>query len=273
MQDVLNKLVDFWNNVALGAVIRVICAFLILIIGIKLAKYLSRKIAKSRGIKRLGDTASEFLGNLLRGVFYIAVIFFALSTVGVSATVFASVITSAGIALGLALQGGLSNLAGGFIIVAFRPFEAGDYIEVGNYSGTVTDIGIFYTTLKTPDNRKIVLPNGVITSSEVTDYSTHATRRMDVVFSVSYSANSDDVRNAIAGVIDADERILKDPEPDIFMSAHAGSAVEWTARFWTPSEEYWNVRNEIFEKAKAAFDRNGIEIPFPQMDVHIREGK
>ena len=184
-----------------------------------------------------------------------------------------AVIGSAGVAIGLALQGGLSNIAGGLMIMIFRPFSVGDYISSSSGDGTVASIGIYHTTLVTPDCRRVVIPNSALTSSTVTNYSAEPRRRVDLDFSASYGDDIDKVRAAILSVANGIPQVLKDPAAEVMVSEHSDSAVKYRVRAWCKGEDYWTVYFALQENVKRAFDEAGISIPFPQVDVHMVDEK
>ncbi|MBO5261842.1 MAG: mechanosensitive ion channel [Clostridia bacterium] len=188
---------------------------------------------------------------------------------GFELSVFSAAIASLGVTIGLALQGGLSNIAGGIMVVAFKPFELGDFIETADVSGTVTDIGIFYTTVTTGDNKKVVIPNGTISNSVVTNYSTYDTRRIDFDFTISYNASIDDAKKVLLACAKSDERVLQDPQPRVMVTSHGESAITVRLRLWVKNADYWDVNFDMLELVKKTFDDTGIEIPYNQLDVHI----
>lgn len=266
----------WWENInvfisqpVVSIVVRVLAAVLVLFVGFKIARFISNRYEKSRSAAKLNKTVRNFLKNIIKISLYVAVVIVALVLLGFELSVFSAAIASLGVTIGLALQGGLSNIAGGIMVVAFKPFELGDYIETPDASGTVTDIGIFYTTLTTPDNRKVVVPNGTISNSVVTNYSTHETRRLDFDFSISYNTNIDDAKKVLLACAKSDERILQDPAPKVVISAHADSAITIKLRVWVKNSDYWNVNFDMLELVKKTFDNTGIEIPYNQLDVHI----
>ena len=182
-----------------------------------------------------------------------------------------ALIGAAGLAIGLALQGSLQNLASGVMLIVFRPFKDGDFVEAGGTMGVVEEIGIFTTKMRTGDNKEVIVPNGQIFGGIITNYSKRETRRVDMVFGIGYG---DDIRKAkdiISGIIAADERILKDPETLIAVGELADSSVNFNVRPWVKSGDYWGVYFDLNEKIKLAFDENGISIPFPQMDVYLQK--
>ena len=267
--DVWNGINEFIQKPVVSIVFRILAALLILVIGLKLSKFFARKYENSKGASRLSKTVRTFLALVIKIALYICVILCALIVLGFELSVFTAALASIGVTIGLALQGGLSNIAGGVLVVAFKPFELGDYIEAEGVSGTVTDIGIFYTTLTTPDNKKVVVPNGTISNTVVTNYSVHETRRIDFDFTISYNANIDDAKKVLLACAKSDERILSDPAPAVMITEHGSSSVGIRLRVWVKNSDYWNVNFAIMELVKRTFDDKGIEIPYNQLDVHI----
>lgn len=267
--DVWNGINEFIQKPVVSIVFRILAALLILVIGLKLSKFFARKYENSKGASRLSKTVRTFLALVIKIALYICVILCALIVLGFELSVFTAALASIGVTIGLALQGGLSNIAGGVLVVAFKPFELGDYIEAQGVSGTVTDIGIFYTTLTTPDNKKVVVPNGTISNTVVTNYSVHETRRIDFDFTISYNANIDDAKKVLLACAKSDERILSDPAPAVMITEHGSSSVGIRLRVWVKNSDYWNVNFAIMELVKRTFDDKGIEIPYNQLDVHI----
>lgn len=267
---------DFWANINVFAqqpvvsiILRILGALLVLTVGTKIAKYIARRYENSRGAAKLNKTVRTFLKHIIAIALYIVVGVAALVILGFELSVFSAAIASAGVTIGLALQGGLSNIAGGVMVVAFKPFELGDFVESEGVNGTVTDIGIFYTTLTTPDNKKVVVPNGKISNAVVTNYSANDTRRIDFDFSISYNADIDSAKKILMACAKADERIFSDPEPRVMIISHGNSAIGIRLRVWVKNSEYWDVNFAILEQVKKMFDQFGIEIPYQQLDVHI----
>ena len=259
----------FISQPVISIVVRILAAFLILFIGLKIAKFIANRYEKSKAAAKLNKTVRNFLKNVIKIVLYVAVVLCALIVLGFELSVFSAALASVGVTIGLALQGGLSNIAGGVMVVAFKPFELGDYVEAAGVSGTVTDIGIFYTTLTTPDNKKVVVPNGTISNTVVTNYSTHETRRIDLDFTISYNASIDDAKRVLMACAKSDERILSDPAPAVMITSHGESAVGIRLRVWVKNSDYWDVNFAMQELVKRTFDDKGIEIPYNQLDVHI----
>ncbi len=250
-------------------IVRALIAIAVLVIGSKLAKVIARRITKSKGMMRLNKTIRTFLGHVIAICLYIVVAIITIMILGLELSAFSAALASAGLAIGLALQGGLSNIAGGVMVVAFKPFEVGDYVETSGVGGTVTDIGIFYTTLTTPDNKKVVIPNGTVSNSVVTNFSAHDTRRIDFDFTISYTADIDVAKKVLYACAQADERVLTDPQAQVMIIAHNDSSIGIRLRVWVKSEDYWDVNFALMEQVKRSFDQFGVEIPFPQLDVHL----
>ena len=259
----------FISQPVVSIIVRILAAALILFVGFKIARFIANRYDKSRSAEKLNKTVRNFLKNIIKIVLYVAVVIAALIVLGFELSVFSAAIASLGVTIGLALQGGLSNIAGGVMVVAFKPFELGDYIETPDASGTVTDIGIFYTTLTTPDNKKVVVPNGTISNSVVTNYSTHDTRRIDFDFTISYTSSIDDAKKVLMACAKSDERILVDPAPTVMIAGHGESSVTIRLRVWVKNSDYWDVNFDMLEVVKKTFDDTGIEIPYNQLDVHI----
>lgn len=214
-------------------------------------------------------TLQKFLLSLinigLKGLLIISVA----SMVGIETTSFIAVLGAAGLAVGLALQGSLANFAGGVLILLFKPYKVGDYIDAGGHMGTVREIGIFHSIMTTGDNKTIIIPNGAVSNSAITNYSTQSTRRVDITFGIGYGDDLQQAKDLLRELIDADTRILKDPEPLVVVAALGDSAVNISTRAWVETMNYWPVLFDLTEKAKLAFDDAGISIPFPQTDVHL----
>ena len=266
---VWNKINEIIAQPLVNIIARVLAAILIITIGIKIAKFIAKRYENSKSAARLSKTVRNFLKNILAITLYISVVICALIVLGFELSVFSAALAAVGVTIGLALQGGLSNIAGGIMVVAFKPFELGDYVDAAGVSGTVTDIGIFYTTLTTPDNKKVVIPNGTISNTVVTDYSTHENRRIDFDFSISYTSSIEDAKKVLLACAKSDERILTDPAPAVMVISHNESSVGVRLRVWVKNPDYWDVNFHILELVKVNFDNKGIEIPYNQLDVHI----
>ncbi|MBO4353600.1 MAG: mechanosensitive ion channel [Clostridia bacterium] len=269
MEDFLKEM---WTKISEFAVtygFRLIASLVVLIIGSKLIKFVVKRVKKSKGLEKMQKTAQVIVVNSLKIFLYAILIVTICSILDIPMASIVGVITSCALAVGLALQGALSNLAGGFMILIFKPFLVDDYIDAGSCAGTVVDIGAFYTTLKTPDNKKVVIPNGALANGVVTNFSRHPTRRVDLKFNVAYSSNIDKVREVILGCANSHDLVLKDPAPVVYLTEQADSALVFSLRAWANNSDYWTVFFELNEAVKRAFDATGIKIPFPQLDVHM----
>lgn len=268
---------NLWDNIYISltnpatyrALGRVLIGILVIIIGCKIVKGFSKKLINSRVMGKFSMTVRTFLGHVVAISLYILVCLFGAGIIGFDVSIFGTLIASAGLTIGLAMQGSLSNIAGGVMVVGLKPFEVGDYIESNGVSGTVTDIAIFYTTLTTPDNKKIVVPNGSLSNSVIVNYSANDTRRLDLTFGISYNTDIDLAKKVLLSCAKLDERIFTDPAPVVYITEHADSAVIVQLRVWVRTENYWDVNFAMIEQVKRSFDQLGVEIPFPQMDVHL----
>lgn len=215
----------------------------------------------------------QFLGNIVNTVLLVVVIIAALDHLGVPTTSMLAVFGAAGLAVGLALRDSLSNFAAGVMLIVLRPFKVGDFIEAGGLSGTTEEIGIFSTVLRTPDNRRIVVPNGQIAGGAIVNYSAMPTRRVDLAFGIAYDDDLNHARSIIQRVLSEDSRILAEPEPTVALGELGDSSVIINVRPWVNTEDYWPVRASLLENVKLGFDAEGITIPFPQRDLHVHEVK
>ena len=253
--------------------LNILFALLIFIVGKYLVGVITRLVKKLMEKAHMDKILVNFIGSIIKTVLFLFVVIAALDQLGVNTTSLIALIGAAGLAIGLALQGSLQNLASGVMLIVFRPFKDGDFVEAGGTMGVVEEIGIFTTRMRTGDNKEVIVPNGQIFGGIITNYSKRDTRRVDMVFGIGYG---DDIRKAkevITSIIEADERILKDPAPLIAVGELADSSVNFNVRPWVKSGDYWSVYFDLNEKIKMAFDDNGISIPFPQMDVHIEKSE
>ena len=228
-----------------------------------------------RGMRRvmqkqeIDKTLETFVANLVRMVLMVVVVIAAISALGIETTSFIAIFGAAGLAVGLALQGSLSNFAAGVLIVLFRPYRVGDFIEGAGIAGVVEQVQILTTVLKTGDNKQIIVPNGQIMDSIITNYSAKDTRRVDMVVGVSYDDDLDKVRSVLEELVAADDRILDNPACTIAVSELGDSSVNFVLRPWTNTADYWGVKFDLTEAIKKRFDKEGISFPFPQQDVHL----
>ena len=253
--------------------VKVIAAIAIFIIGRWVAKGFQSLTKKLMDKKNVDPTITGFVGNLTYMALLVFVIIAALSQLGIQTTSFIAILGAAGLAIGLALQGSLSNFAAGFLMLIFKPFKVGDYIEAAGVAGTVETIQIFTTTLQTPDNKTIIIPNSGVTNSNIVNYTVKGTRRVDMVFGISYEDDIEKAKQIMADVLGKDDRILKDPPMQIAVSELADSSVNFVVRPWANIENYWGIYFDAMENIKKAFDEAGISIPYPQQDVHMYEHK
>ncbi|MFC3114239.1 mechanosensitive ion channel family protein [Cellvibrio fontiphilus] len=267
-QEQMMKLVDLY---VMPWSIKILLALVIFLIGQLIAKIVSSMVGKLLSHTKLDTILVEFIQSLLRALLMVVVIIAALDQLGVNTNSVIAILGAAGLAIGLALQGSLQNFAAGFMLLIFRPFKAGDFVEAAGVAGIIDKIGIFSTLMHTGDNKQVVIPNGTIYSSNIINYSAHSTRRIDMIFSIGYSDDIRLARDVIAKVISADERVLKDPEPLIAVGELAAHSVNFFVRPWVKTEDFWDVRFDLTEKIKLAFDEHGITIPFPQMDLHMHK--
>lgn len=251
-----------WGAKLLGAII-------ILVVGLKGIGWLTKWIKNSPKLDKLDDSLRSFLVSFSRIVLYVVLVVTVAMILGVPATSFITILASCGVAVGLALQGSLSNFAGGLMILFFKPFKVGDYIEASGETGTVVEISVVYTELLTLDNRRITMPNGALTNSIIKNYSSEDLRRVDFTFNADYKCDVEKVKNIISSVVESHPQALKDPAPFVRLSDHSESALTYTVRVWCKNEDYWTVYFDVIENVKAEFDKNEITIPYPQMDVHI----
>ena len=248
--------------------LRVIYAVVIFIVGRWVAKAVTRFIRRIMS-KNVDGTVTNFVASLSYIALLAFVIIAALHQLGIQTTSFIAVLGAAGLAIGLALQGSLSNFAAGVLMIIFKPFKDGDYVEGGGTAGTVEKIEIFSTQLITPDNKTVIVPNAKMMGDNIVNYSAKGTRRVDMVFGIGYDDDIDKARELIQEIIASDERILKDPAPVVVVSELGDSSVNLTTRVWSSVDDYWDILFDTTEKVKKRFDAENISIPFPQRDVHM----
>ena len=251
--------------------VKLLIALATLIIGLYIVKIIIGIINGMMERSNTDPSLRSFLGSLASMLLKVMVYITALGMLGVEMTSFVAIIGAAGLAVGLALSGTLQNFAGGVMILLFKPYKVGDVIEAQGYVGAVKEIQIFVTILTTPDNKTVLIPNGSLATGSMTNFSTQATRRVDWTFGIAYGDDIDKAYGAIKKLIDADERILKDPEPFMALSALADSSVNIVVRVWVNAPDYWGVFFKMNEQVYRTFGDEGLSIPFPQMDVHVHK--
>lgn len=252
---------------------QIIGALAILVIGWIVTKIITGIVRRLTERTGMDATLSRFLIKLTKIVLLIFVFLAALGSLGVETTSFIAIIGAAGLAIGFALQGSLSNFAAGIMLIAFRPFKAGDYVEAAGTAGTVEEVGIFVSIFRTPDNKEVIIPNSGITGGNIINYSAKDTRRIDMVFGIGYDDDIKLAKQTLEEIVTSDERVLKDPAPTIAVSELADSSVNFVCRPWVKTADYWGVLFDVHEKVKQVFDEKGIGIPFPQRDIHVYEEK
>jgi small conductance mechanosensitive channel len=248
---------------------KVIAALAIFVIGRWLAKLLVSWLRRILARADVEKTLAGFLSSIVYIALIAAVVLTALGALGVNTTSFLAIVGAAGLAIGLALKDSLGNFAAGVMLIFFRPFKAGDFVEAGGTSGTVQHVRIFNTELKTPDNRVIIVPNSLIYSDVITNYSAEATRRIDLVIGIGYGDSIPEAKRLIQDVLAADERILKEPAPALLVLELNESSVDIAVRPWVKIADYWTVRSDLLERIKVTLEDNGLSIPYPQRDVHL----
>ena len=261
--------IDSTTVVTLGK--NIVIALLIFYVGRLAISFVVRGLRKLMQKQGVDKTLETFVCNLVRVALLIVVVITAISAMGIETTSFIAIFGAAGLAVGLALQGSLSNFAAGVLIVLFRPYRVGNFVEAAGISGTVEQVQILTTVLTTPDNKQIIVPNSQIMNSIITNFSAKETRRVDMVVGVSYSDDLDLVRKTLEDLVAADDRILADPACKIAVSELADSSVNFVLRPWVNAADYWGVKFELTEAIKKRFDQEGISIPFPQRDVHLHK--
>jgi len=242
-----------------------------LVLGYLVVRVLTAGIRRGMERAKVDPTLTSFAAHLVYMAGMVLLVISVLGQLGVNTTSFAAVLAAAGLAVGLALQGSLGNFASGVLLIFFRPFRVGDFVEAGGVSGTVEEVQVFASTLKTPDNKRITVPNSAITGGSIVNYSANPTRRIDLVFGIGYGDDIEKARQILERVLSDDTRILRDPAPLIAVLELADSSVNLAVRPWVNSGDYFTVRCDLLEKVKLEFDRQGISIPFPQRDVHMHQ--
>ena len=242
----------------------------VLVIGLFLVHWAMKLLDRHDGKMKIEPTLKGFIKNLTRILLYVLVIMTAVSTMGIPLTSILTLLASAGVAVSLAMQGVLTNLIGGLILLMFKPIKVNEYVKIGDNEGTVKAIGAFYTEMATLDNRHINLPNGSLTNTPIVNFSREGTRRLDITFSVSYESDMDQVYAVLRKTVAAEKAALPDPAPEVNLIKCGDSALDFSVRVWVKTADYWPVNFRLLENGKRALDQAGISIPYPQMDVHMK---
>jgi small conductance mechanosensitive channel len=265
------KYINLFVDGVIGYTPKIFIAFAIWIIGFRVIKILLKLIRTILIKQKVAPAVRGFLNSLTSIALKVLILITVAITLGVPMTSFIAILGAAGLAIGLSLQGSLANFAGGVLILLFKPFKIGDYIATSSHSGTVEKIAIFNTTLITIDNKVVIIPNGNLSNKEITNYTAKKTRRLDLVFGVSYDDDLQKVRGILEKIVKADKRIVKDPKPLIVVGELGESSVNFFVRSWCKTEDYWDIKFDLLEKVKLEFDKEKISIPYPQMDIHMKK--
>lgn len=257
---------SFWSLVS-----GIAFGIIVLLVGLAVIGAMTRGARKLMTKREVDPSLIPFLATVLNILLKVGLVLVVLEMIGIQATSFIAILGAAGLAIGMALSGTLQNFAGGVMILLFKPFKVGDYISAQGHSGTVNEIQIFNTILKTPDNVTIIIPNGGLSTSAMTNYSVEERRRVDFVFGIGYGDSIEKGRSVLKEIIAADSRILQDPEPFIKVGELGDSSVNFTVRVWTKASDYWGVHFDTKEAVYNRFNEAGLNIPFPQMDVHVHQ--
>ncbi len=263
-----------WNSIVSWATtsgIKLVIALVVLFFSFKIINFIGKRIEKAGNKEKADKTIMKTLAYIFKLGLKVVVAICMVGYVGIDTSGLTALVTSLGVCVGLAVNGALSNLAGGVLLILTRPFRIDDYIEAQGHAGTVVDIHMTYTKLVTPDNKVIYLPNGALANGDIINYSEKDTRRVDFTFSIGYDNDYEKAKTIVRTICENHERILKDPAPFVRVGEHGASSVNITTRVWVKSGDYWTVHFDIMEKVKTEFDNNGIEIPFEQLDVHLKK--
>lgn len=258
-----------WMNLLVDIAKPIVLAIITLIIGLAVIKAVVKVIGSQIEKSKLDDSLKPFLQSVISAVLKVLLVISVVGILGIPIASFVAILGAAGLAIGLAFQGSLANLAGGVLLLTIRPFKVGDYIEGAGYSGTVKAIQILYTELVTADNKMIFIPNGNLSNAGITNYSVNSTRRVDFTFGVSYDADNQHVLQVLRTIITNHELVMQDPEPFVRLANHGDSSVDYAVKAWVKAEDYWTVYYDVLEEVKVTFDRENIGIPYPTMDINM----
>lgn len=267
--DKMDKYVDKAIELIMVYGPKVLLALLVLIVGLWVIKMMVNAMGKALKKRDVDPGLIPFLRGLFGALLKVVLVVSVISMVGVETTSFVAIIGAAGLAVGLALSGTLQNFAGGVIILIIKPFKVGDFLDAQGYTGTVNEIQIFNTILKTPDNKTVIIPNGPLSTGPMVNFSTEPTRRVDLSFGIGYTDDIDKAKEILMRLMKEDDRVLSDPEPTVTVAQLADSSVNFNVRPWVKAGDYWGLYWDMQERVKKTFDGEGVSIPFPQMDVHL----
>lgn len=269
-ENIVSKVLDTLVSWCLNTGIRILIATVILLVSFRIVTVIARKIEKKGDASKFDKTVMKTLAYLFNIGTKVVITICLVGYLGIDTSGLTALVASFGVCIGLAVNGALSNVAGGVLIIVTRPFKIDDFIEAQGISGTVEDIHMVCTKIRTPDNKVVYIPNGALSNGNIINYSEKDTRRVDFTFSIAYTSDYEKAKDIVTNILTSHELTLDDPEPMIRMSAHSASSIDITARVWVNSADYWTVNFDVMEAVKAAFDENGIEIPFNQLDVHVK---
>lgn len=268
----MEKIMKIWES-SQGLIVdwgmKLVYAIVVLIVGLWIIKSLSSGLKKMMKKRDFDESLVPFLTSMFNMLLKVMLVISIMSMLGIQMTSFIAILGAVGLAVGMALSGTLQNFAGGVMILVFKPFKVGDFIEAQGYTGSVKEIQIFITILLTPDNKTVIIPNGGLSNGSLINYSAQEMRRVDWTYGIAYGDSVDDAKKVLMDLLNADERILKDPAPFVGLSALADSSVNFTTRAWVKPDDYWGVFFDMNEKVYTTFGDKGLNIPFPQMDVHV----
>ncbi len=269
----VNDYIDIITKMLVEYGPKVIGAIVVLLIGLRIIKALTKATKKMMTKRNMDASLIPFLTSMISIILKVLLFISVMSMVGIAMTSFIAILGAAGLAIGMALSGTLQNFAGGVMILLFKPFKVGDFVEAQGYMGVVKEIQIFNTIMTTVDNKQVIIPNGGLSTSSMTNYSAEPTRRVDFTFGIGYNDDIDKAREIILGEVAKLPEVLPEPAPFVAVSELADSSVNFTTRLWVKGEDYWTVFFAMNENVKKAFDANNISIPFPQTDVHLFQEK
>ncbi len=267
----LNDILPQLQDQAIAYAPKILLALLTLFIGLRFIKILNRGLNKVMTLKDYDASLRSFLISLFNLLSKVALVISVISVIGVETSSFLAILGSAGLAVGLALQGSLSNFAGGVMLLIFHPFREGDYILAQGFEGTVKELTVFHTIIHTVDNKRVILPNGAVANGPITNFTITGTRRCDMMFGIGYGDDLKKAKEILSTMIKADKRVLSDPAPQVYVHSLGDSSVNLQIRVWTTTENYWAFYFETQENVKLTFDEKGVSIPFPQRDLHIKQ--
>ncbi len=273
MEAVITQALDMLKTYGPFILYALAYALLIIIVGKFITGIITGFVRKMMVRTKIDETLTRFVCSLVRIILLTFVYIAAINQLGINTTSLIVILSAAGLAVGLALQGSLANFSSGVMLILFRPFKTGDFVEASGISGTVEEISIFSTLFKTGDNKAVIVPNSNITGGNIVNYSAKNTRRIDMVFGIGYGDDLKQAKELLMKIVTADERVLKDPEPVVALSELADSSVNFVVRPWVNASDYWGVKCDVTEKVNLTFDERGISIPYPQTDVHIHQTK